>query len=175
MNVSYLLSVIDLYLKKAYEELNIEVIKYDEYVKFNFFYESSSINKTYISVDMNTFWTFLKTISSKIQKKETVLEELINENDLYTITFKNRKISFSWFNVSELKKIRETFNTNNLEFKFNQSENIEEKYEKKLVNQKNNYKFAFSMGFSSFITIFLSAIWFLDIFMIALWIFKAMK
>lgn len=175
MNISYLLSVIDLYLKKAYEELNIEVIKYDEYVKFNFFYASSSINKTYISVDMNTFWTFLKTISSKVQKKEDILEELIDENNLYTIIFKNRKISFSWFNVSELETIRGTFQTNTSKFKFNQLENTEEKYDKKLVNQKNNYKFAFSMGFSSFITIFLSAIWFLDIFMIALWIFKAMK
>ena len=32
MNIGYLLSVIELYLKKPHEKLNIEVIKYDEYV-----------------------------------------------------------------------------------------------------------------------------------------------
>ena len=176
MNLSYLLSVIDLYLKKSYEELNIEVIKYDGYVKFNFFYKSSSINKTYISIDTNTFWTFANTIISKIQKKDNVLEELIDDNKTYIVKInKNRVISFSWFTREELEQIRGNFNTNNRVFNFDQIETQEEKYEDILTNNKSNYKYAFSMGFTSFITVFLSAIWFLDIFMIALWIFKALK
>ena len=179
MNVSYLLSVIELYLKKPHEKLNIEVIKYDGYVKFNFFYDSSAINKTYISIDMNTFWSFAKNIFSNIQKKDTIVEELIDENKNYVIKFnKNRDIIFSWFDNNELDKIRSNFNTNNKQFSFNMIESQSdlkemEKYEDKLLN--NNYKLSFSFGFTSFMTVFLSAIWFLDIFMIALWIFKALK
>ena len=175
MNISYLLSVIDLYLKKAYEELNIDVIKYDGYVKFNFFYKSSSINKTYISIDNDTFERFSKTIFQNIQKKSPIDEELIDDNNNYIIKMKNKIITFSWFTNDELEKIRKNFNTTN-EFIFNKIENNKkiEKYEDKLLNSNNN-KFAFSMGFSSFITIFLTAIWFLDIFMIALWIFKVFR
>lgn len=178
MNISYLLSVIDLYLKKPHEKLNIEVIKYDEYVKFNFFYDSSSINKTYISVDMNTFWSFAKNILSSIQNKNTIDEELIDENKNYVVKFKNREVTFSWFKNEELEKIRANFNTNNKEFIFNKIDEDEikeiERYEDKLKYNKN-YKLSFSMGFTSFMTIFLSAIWFLDIFMIALWVFKTLK
>ena len=173
MNISYLLSVIDLYLKKTYEELNIEVIKYDGYIKFNFFYTTSSINKTYISIDMNTFYNFAKTIFNNIQKKENITEEFIDENNNYVIKFKNKIIKFSWFNNEELQKIRSNFITNNA-FVFNTITNENEKYEDKLINNKD-YKLSFSFGFTSFITIFLSAIWFLDIFMIALWIFKIFK
>ena len=179
MNVSYLLSIIELYLKKPHEKLNIEVIKYDEYVKFNFFYDSSPLNKTYISVDLNTFWSFVKNIFSSIQNKNTITEELVDDNKNYVVKFKNREVIFSWFNNIELEKIRNNFNTNNKEFIFNKIENEKEikefeRYEDKLLNNKNP-KLSFSMGFTSFMTIFLSAIWFLDIFMIALWIFKALK
>ena len=176
MNISYLLSVIDLYLKKTYEQLNIEVIKYDGYVKFNFFYKSSAINKTYISIDMDTFKSFGKTIFSNIQKKDTINNERIDDNNIYFIEMRNKTISFSWFSNEELEQIRKNFNTTT-QFVFNKIEDnqSEEKYEDKLVKNRTNNNFAFSMGFSSFITIFLSAIWFLDIFMIALWIFKTLK
>ncbi len=91
---------------------------------------------------------------------------------------KNRVISFSWFEKEQLINIRNYFEVNNKDFSFDRIHTQEEindieKYEDKLTNK--NQKFAFSMGFSSFMTIFLSAIWFLDIFMIALWIFKALK
>lgn len=177
MNISYLISVLDLYLKKTNEKLNIEIIKYDEYIKFNFFYDSSAINKTYISVDIESFNKFSKILFRKIQKNDDIIEELIDNNNNYVVEFKNRVVTFSWFDVNELEIIRSYFDTSN-EFSFNQIKNEEdinniEKYEDKIVNK--NHKFAYSMGFSSFITIFLSAIWFLDIFMIALWIFKALK
>ena len=178
MNISYLISVLDLYLKKTNEKLNIEIIKYDDYIKFNFYYDSSSINKTYISVDNDSFWRFSKILFSKIQKSEDIVEELIDENNNYIVKFKNRVVSFSWFEKEQLKNIRNYFEVNNKDFFFDRIHTQEEindieKYEDKLTNK--NQKFAFSMGFSSFITIFLSAIWFLDIFMIAIWIFKVLK
>ena len=177
MNISYLISVLDLYLKKTNEKLNIEMIKYDEYIKFNFFYDSSSINKTYISVDIDSFNRFSKILFSKMKKNEDIVEELIDDNNNYVIKFKNRTITFCWFEKNELENIRSYFDIKNKSFTFDKVMSNEiitnEKYEDKVVNK--NHKFAFSMGFSSFITIFLSAIWFLDIFMIALWIFKALK
>ena len=177
MNISYLISVLDLYLKKTNEHLNIEIIKYDEYIKFNFFYDSSSINKTYISVDKESFNKFSKILFRKIQKNDDILEELIDDNNNYIVKFKNRTISLSWFEKNELETIRSYFDTKK-EFSFNKVSTVKDSldtstYDDKLVNK--NQKFAFSMGFSSFITIFLSAIWFLDIFMIALWIFKSLK
>ena len=177
MNISYLISVLDLYLKKTNEQLNIELIKYNDYIKFNFFYDSSSINKTYISVDKESFNKFSKILFRKIQKNDDIQEELIDEDNNYIVKFKNRKVSFSWFEKEELETIRSYFDTNN-DFSFNNIHTKEEindieKYEDKIINK--NQKFAFQMGFSSFMTIFLSAIWFLDIFMIALWIFKSLK
>ena len=80
MNISYLISVLDLYLRKTNEQLNIEIIKYDDYIKFNFFYDSSSINKTYISVDIDSFERFSKILFSKIQKSEDIIEERVDEN-----------------------------------------------------------------------------------------------
>ncbi len=78
MNISYLISVLDLYLKKTNEQLNIEIIKYNGYIKFNFYYDSSSINKTYISVDNDSFEKFSKILFSKIQKNDVIIEELID-------------------------------------------------------------------------------------------------
>ena len=175
MNASYLISVLDLYLKKTNENLNIEIIKYDDYVKFNFFYDSSSISKTYISVDTDSFWRFAKILFIKMQKKEEILDEKIDEDNNYVVSFKNRILTFSWFNKEELKAIRSNFEVKNKDFSFDiiETENADEKYEDKVVNKKP--RFAFSMGFSSFITLFLSAIWFLDVFMIALWIFKSLN
>lgn len=178
MNASYLMSVLDLYLKKTNEKLNIEIIKYNEYIKFNFFYDSSSINKTYISIDKDSFVRFSKILFSKIQKNEDIIEELIDEENNYIVKFKKRTITFSWFNQEELKYIRSHLEVKDKDFTFNniniqQENNDNTKYEDKVITK--NSKFAFSMGFSSFMTLFLSAIWFLDIFMIALWIFKALK
>ena len=174
MNISYLLSVIDLYMKKFSEELYIEVIRYDDYVKFNFFYGKDSINKTYISLDMDTFYRFSKEIFSKIQKNDKIDNEYIDDNQNYVVKINNRTITCCWFSVQELTEIRSKLLVNK-KFDFSVVKPKEEvaEYDNKLLT--NNGRFAFSMGFSSFITIFLTAIWFLDIFMIALWVFKLFK
>ncbi len=181
MNISYLLSVIDLYLMKDNENnLNIEVEKLETGIKFSFYYKSSSINKTYIKISESLFLEYLQTIIDKIQGNLKVIDEKIDKEQVnkYSIYMENnRVISFKKFNKEMLEKIRLSFNNINSKLVFDKLEVIDnnDNYEQKLDNIKTNKKLSFSMGFSSFITIFLSAIWFLDIFMIALWIFKALN
>ena len=64
-------------------------------------------------------------------------------------------------------KIRESFNDLSDNFDFN----INDSYDQILVNKPE--KLQFSMGFSNYMSLFLSSIFFLDILMISLWIFKA--
>ena len=66
MNVSYLLSVIDLYLKKPQEKLNIEIIKYDEYVT-----GQNGAIKYYSDAKGNTM------------KRSSIYEEPMNGMDIY--------------------------------------------------------------------------------------------
>ncbi len=176
MNISYLLSVLDLYLLNEKEKsLVINILDKENLVKIDFSYNINSPNKTFLKIDKNIFFENINYFLNKIQSNLEIKEEGI-DNKIYKVIFdNNRQISFINFTQEELEIIRKSFKTNT-EFNFdkinlkkddNSFNNILEK------NIKTQTKF--SMGFGTYITIFLTAIWFLDIFMIALWIFKAMR
>ena len=176
MNSSYLLSILDLYLLKENNgSLIIEVLKEEELIKVDFCYSTSKNQKTFLKLDKKVFFDSLKLFLSKVQGNFQVVDETLletNKQKSYTITFdNNRKLTFINFSVEEFEMIRS--NLSNLESEF-QFEKVQEEQELSYTEKFNLSKnLSFSMGFSTYLTLFISAIWFLDIFMISLWIFKA--
>ena len=172
MTISYLLSILDLYLLKEKDnELLIEVDNEENLVRFNLTYSFDSINKTFVKINKDLFFTYLKEIILKIQSNLKLKEEkyeIKNNKNIYTFNYEERRIiTFIGFSKKEMLKIRESFNDLSDNFDFN----INDSYDQILVNKPE--KLQFSMGFSNYMSLFLSSIFFLDILMISLWIFKA--
>ena len=77
MTISYLLSILDLYLLKEKDnELLIEVDNEENLVRFNLTYSFDSINKTFVKINKDLFITNLKEIILKIQSNLKLKEEL---------------------------------------------------------------------------------------------------
>ena len=172
MTISYLLSILDLYLLKEKDsQLLIEVDNEENLVRFNFTYSFDSINKTFVKINKDLFFTNLKEIILKIQSNLKLEEEkfvIKNNKNIYTFNYEEKRIiTFVGFSKKEMLKIRESFNDLSDNFDFN----INDSYDQILVNKPE--KLQFSMGFSNYMSLFLSSIFFLDILMISLWIFKA--
>lgn len=172
MTISYLLSILDLYLLKEKDsQLLIEVDNEENLVRFNLTYSFDSINKTFVKINKDLFFTNLKEIILKIQSNLKLKEEkyeIKNNKNIYTFNYEERRIiTFISFSKKEMLKIRESFNDLSDNFDFN----INDSYDQILVNKPE--KLQFSMGFSNYMSLFLSSIFFLDILMISLWIFKA--
>ncbi len=172
MTISYLLSILDLYLLKEKDsQLLIEVDNEENLVRFNLTYSFDSINKTFVKINKDLFFTNLKEIILKIQSNLKLKEEkyeIKNNKNIYTFNYEERRIiTFIGFSKKEMLKIRESFNDLSDNFDFN----INDSYDQILVNKPE--KLQFSMGFSNYMSLFLSSIFFLDILMISLWIFKA--
>ena len=171
MSISYLLSILDLYtMKEKNSSLIIEVLNNEDLVKVNFCYTGDTSNKTFVKVSKDVFFTNLKFIVEKLEPNLEVLNEnLLNNN--YEVIFKNkRKISFLKFSKEEIQKIRA--NLNIVEEKIDDKKETNFYDEQFLKNKNTSLKISLSMGFSNYMVLFISAIWFLDILMIALLVFK---
>lgn len=191
MNTSYLLSVLDLYLAKEQNgNMIIEVEDIGNFIKFNFSYTFDHTNRTSIKVDKTEFMGRIGEFISKIQNNIGISKEnLVNLNNqkIYTIDLSTgRKISFMNFTDDNINLIRSSFknmpakvlektpvNVPALDNLVIDVDEEEENYEQ-ILEKNTRTRPAFSLGFTSFATLFITAIWFLDIFMIALWIFKAL-
>ncbi len=178
MNKSYLLSILDLYLLKEQDtSLVVEVFNLNNQVKIYFSYLNSPFNKTFVKVDKDVFMTSLNEFIPKIQGNlENVIETKNGLNYLY-IFDNSRKLSFQSFQESDIKLIKSEI----VNLKEEVKEQIvvetvfdvdEESYDTKLKVNRSK-KLNFSMGFTTYITLFTTSVWFLDILLIALWIFKA--
>ena len=94
MTISYLLSILDLYLLKEKDnELLIEVDNEENLVRFNFTYSFDSINKTFVKINKDLFFTNLKEIILKIQSNLKLKEEkyeIKNNKNIYTYKYEER-------------------------------------------------------------------------------------
>lgn len=174
MNIGYLLSILDLYLlKEKSGSLIIEVDNILDIVKVKFSYSFDSSNKTFVKIDKKMFfdniYEFLSKIQGNLEIKNEVLIQDVKSRE-YKLTFdKNRNLSFINFSNKEIKLIRENLNEvkNDFTLEISDIESYDKKKEK-IAKTKLSY----SMGFTSYITLFITSIWFLDVLMISLWIFK---
>lgn len=182
MNINYLLSILDLYLLKENDSpIVIEVADNNE-IKVDVSYVRNLPNKTYVKITKEEFFGNIKYFLNKFQgnfeiEKENISD--IRDYKVYEVILENqRKISFKKFNVKDLEFIRNNFNNLKNDFRFERiHEPVNANYDALLKKKSSSYQqnFVHQMGFSSFSTIFLTAIWFLDIFLVALWIFKTIR
>ena len=189
MNTSYLLSVLDLYLQKEKNsKIIVEVESINDIVKVNFSYSFDHTNKTFVKINKDDFLSCINNFIAKIQQNTNVTMDNYNYNKQHstTYTFSNeRRLSLINFQESDLKIINE--NISNLDNKIEVIaspvnlhayddiviEDVEESYDE-IYKETKKTRFAFNFGFASYATLFIIAIWFLDILLIGLWIFKAM-
>lgn len=177
MNMNYLISVINLYLSKEKNNyLIIELSNTDDNIKISLSYSNSYNDKTYIKINKNLFYKDINLLINTIQSNVVINEEKIDEN-VYSVIFKNnRTIKFINFSNDDIISIRNNFNFTNYEHLYDlKLTSSEDKNYDEIYKENKNTNLKFSFGFGSFITIFLTSIWFLDIFMIALWVFKILK
>ena len=124
MTISYLLSILDLYLLKEKDsQLLIEVDNEENLVRFNLTYSFDSINKTFVKINKDLFFDNLKEIILKIQSNLKLKEEkyeIKNNKNIYTFNYEQRRIiTFIGFSKKEMLKIRESFNDLSDNFDFN--------------------------------------------------------
>ena len=165
MTISYLLSILDLYLlKEGNNKLLIFVDNNENIVKFNFTYSFDSINQTFVKIDKNIFFDNLKMITKKIiGNLDLSLENY--DKGIYTMNFNNKRVvTFKGFKEEEMIKIRDSFNLLD-DFSFNLKDT-------NYQDMKLTSNLRLSMGFTNYMSLFLSSIFFLDILMISLWILK---
>ena len=171
MDISYLLSVLDLYLlKEKNSKIVVQVNNLENTVRVEFSYSSDLNNTTFVKISKESFFLNLKFILSKIENSLKVTKEDISEENKYSLIFSNeRKIIFVNFKIDDIKliksylEIQET--SNNLV--------LDESYDLKLENIKVNKLRLANLGFSSYLTLLLTSVWFLNVFVISLWIFKS--
>ncbi len=173
MNISYLLSVLDLYLlREKTNQLIIQVDNITNLVKVSFGYANDTLNLTFVKIDKENFFNNLKEILTKIQGNYEAPQEkfsILKNRNTYTLNFSSKRIlSFIGFNIEEMQIIRNNIQNLQSDFKFYEEDN----YNKQLLNNKDT-KLSFQMGFANYMTIALSSLFLLDILMISLWIFKA--
>lgn len=176
MDVSYLLSVLDLYLMKEKDfKTIIQVNNIENIVKFEFSYSFDLHNKTFVKIKKELFFENIKYIIEKIQGTLEIEEESLTNVDLkntYTFLFKNkRKIVFINFTEEELHIIRNQFSNLTLDYQTIVLDSKKDSYNDKL-KEVPKIKLAYSFGFSSYLTLLLTSVWFLDVFMISLFVFK---
>lgn len=167
MNINYLLSILDLYLLKQKEQiLIIQVDNQTNQVKINFSYSNDYFNKTFVKISKEEFFTNIELIQTKIKANYNLKEEKYFNNN-YLLDYEMRKINFFNFSLEELKKIHQAFFQND-DFTFELENN--QTYEN--IQKQQTPKLGFSMGFASYLTLLISSVFFLDIFMIALLVFS---
>lgn len=178
MNLNYLISILNLYLSKENDSpLIMWIDDKTNVIKIDFTYEKSLNNKTYVKVDKDLFFNNIEFLIKKIQGNLEIINESFN-NNTYQVLFNNkRRINFINFNENELTLIRNNFNNLTSSFNniFNNTVVDDNTTYDNILSENKNIKLNLSFGFTSFITVFLTSILFLDVLMIALWIFKTIK
>lgn len=176
MNADYLFSVIDLYLsrEKDKKKTNLSIQKKDNkiYFKVNMKQESADMTEVYIPLD--NINDILGKVLYVFKKELMIIDEKysFNKNDntcYYYVQFNNgRTISFNGFSVLELNNIRNVL----FDIKINKEEiRVSEIDEEKVMAYKPQLRLQ-QTGFSSYGSLFLIVLFFADILVISLWIFK---
>ena len=176
MNIDYLYSIINLYLKKEndHKKTSLNINKIDDKVEFNFNMNDIDSDKTSFVIPFDEFYNHLDGFVEKYKENIMIIDERYNSDKVngtcyYYVLFKNgRRISFNGFSMFEMNDIRNAL----YDIKINKEEvrvnDIEEEkqmpYEPRLRLQQS--------GFSSVASIVLAIIFFADVLVITLWVLK---
>ena len=178
MDIDYLYSIVDLYLKKEKDNkrtyLNIK--KLDDHVEFSFSMKNEAEDKTESKLSYEDFNARMLDFLTRFKEDLMIIDEKYDCDSIsgkcnYFVLFNNgRSISFKGFSVLEMNNLRNmlyNININQNEIRVNEIDKKKEMvYQPRLRLQQ--------AGFSSFATIFLIAIFFVGILVIALWVFQSL-
>ena len=176
MNIDYLYSIVDLYEKKEKPDQKtfLNIRKLADNIEFSFNMKKDDVDKTNFMIPFEEYSSHLTDFLKRYKADLMIIDEKYNYDNIngtcyyYVLFNTGRSISFKGFSVFEMNTVRNTL----YDIKLRQNEvritaiNEEKKmpYQPRLRLQE--------AGFSSYTTIFLIAIFFVDILVIALWIFK---
>lgn len=176
MNTDYLHSVINLYLsrEKDKSKTNLAITKQKDKVIFSFNTKLSSLDKTDVQIPFDNINVELGRILNQFKTDLMIIDEKYSYNNVtntcyYYVLFNNgRTLSFDGFTVLELNNIRNLLYGININKEEIRVSDIGE--EKQMVYKPQTR--LQQAGFSSYGTLFLTVLFFADVLVIALWIFK---
>lgn len=176
MNIDYLYSIVNLYLKKEVnnKKIILNIKKQDTDVEFNFRMNEKEEEKTNFTIPLDEYNSHLYEFISIYKNDLMIIDEKYNYNNVnntcyYYVLFKTgRVISFDGFTILEMNNIRNFMYGININKEEIRVSGVEEEkqmaYKPRLTLQQ--------AGFSSYATLFLTVLFFADVLVIALWIFK---
>ena len=175
MNIGYLYSIIDLYLKKEKEnkKTNLSIQKKDDIVEFNFNMNSSLDEKTTCKLSIDDVNIELWKILNIYKQNIMIIAEKYDDKDNYhyeVLLQNGRCLSFDGFNLLEINRIRNilyniTINSNEIHLT-NLNKETEMAYKPLSLAQQ--------AGFMVTSNIFLIVLYATDLLAIILWIFKVL-
>ncbi len=177
MNRDYLYSILNLYLKKEAnnKKVFLTIKKLDDNVEFNFNMKKGASDKTTFSISYDEYNECLLDFLNKYKEELLVIDEKYNYDNMnntcyyYVLFNSGRSISFNGFSVLEMNNVRNML----YDIQINQEEiRLDTNKEKQMVYQPRLR--LQQAGFSSYATLFLIVIFFADVLVIALWIFKSL-
>jgi len=175
MDINYLYSIVDLYLKKETNEkktyLSIVKIENDR-IQFSFNMDEKDVDVTSFSIPSEEVFendNFYQLIRTYKQSNIIIDEKYTDDNSgsYYVLLNNGRKILFKNFSVIEINDIRNIiydikFQKEEIRIDFLDDEDIDNKY----------YYTLRPTGFANFKTILVIAVCFLVVFIISLWLFN---
>ena len=175
MDIEYLYSIVDLYLKNEDEhnKVNLNIQKKHEDIVFSFTMRKDNPDKTSIKIPLEKFNKHWYTFLNKYKGELLIIDEKydydkVKDTCYYYVLFKNgRIISFNDFSIMEINNLRNCLyqiRYNQEEIRVNLDDHKEMAYQPRLNLQ--------TAGFSSYKTLFFVTIFLLDVFFISLWICK---
>ena len=171
MDINYLYSIVNLYLKKENDDkrANLSLVKDNDQIKFSINMDKDDIDVTSFIVSYDELFkkNNIKFLIQNYKNKTIVIEEKFH-NKVYSILLNNgRRLTFENFSVIELNDIRNMIYAIDLKkeeirIDFLDDEDIDNKY----------YYTLKPTGFASFKTILVIAVCFLVVFIVSLWLFN---
>ena len=171
MDINYLYSIVNLYLKKENNDkkTNLSLVKDNERIKFSFNMNKDDIDVTSFIISYDELFENdnIKNLIQTYKDKTIVIEEKL-DNNVYSILLNNgRRLTFENFSVLELNDIRNViydikFQKEEIRIDFIDDEDIDNKY----------YYTLNPTGFISLKNILMIAVCFVIVFIVSLWLFN---
>ena len=177
MKYDYIYSIVELYLKNETDDrkVNLSLTKTSKKVILKFDLKRESDEKTSFDLPYDVVNNYIENILKKFKNNLLIIDEKYELDSQkkychYVVKFSNgRTLTFNNFSIVEINNIRNilyNINVRRDEIRIDLDEHDEVK-----MNYKPRLQEA---GFASHTSLFLMALYFADIFMISLWIFKAL-
>lgn len=176
MNIDYLYSIINLYLKRESDVKRtiLNIRKQNNQVECSFNMKTVKDDKTTFTVPYEDFNKSINEIVTRFKQELIIIDEKYNydnENSTcyyYVLFNTGRVISFDGFTILEMNNIRNSL----YNIKINKEEiRVDDVSSEKEMAYKPRIRLQ-EAGFSSYATLLLMVMFFIDILVITLWVIK---